>query len=146
MAVSSKCQHGRVICSECVVIDDSAKRAYEGVKMFVTFIGWEERIRSWVAIRLADGRVDATLYDSKQAAIRHQTHEQLCAYFSYRNAPNGFKDLVDAKLWLDMNRAAYDAGFIMIDPDDVTGGPELMIPTALDELWAQRAALIRGSN
>jgi hypothetical protein len=138
------CRHGRKICSECVVVTDAAKRAHDIVRAYVTFVPWDQRVNSWVAIRLSDGGSDGTLYDSKQAAVRHQVHEMHCAYFSFRNAPQGFSSPLDAQLYLDYHRAAYDAGFRLPDPDDAGGGPDLMIPTALDEMLAQRSRLIRG--
>jgi hypothetical protein len=129
-----------------VVVTDAAKRAFDIVRGYVVFIPWDQRINSWVALRLSDGGSDGTLYDSKQAAVRHQSHEQNCAYFSYRTAPEGFSSVTDAQLYMDYHRAAYDAGFRLPDPDEASGGPDLMIPTALDEMLVQRSRLIGGKH
>lgn len=139
-----KCRHGRALCSECVIVQDAGKRAFDIIRSYVVFIPWDQRVRSWVALRLADGGSDGALYESKQDAVRHQLHEMHCAYFSFRGAPKGFTSPRDAQLFLDYHRAAYDAGFRLPDPDDVHGGPDLMIPTALDEMLAQRSRLIGG--
>ena len=142
--MAERCRHGRAICSECVVVQDAGKRAYDTAAGVAVFTPWDQRIRSWIAFRLADGGWDGTLYESKRDAIRHQVSEYLCGYFSFRGAPNGFSSPRDAQLWLDYHRAAYDAGFRLPDPDEPAGGPDLMIPTALEEMIIQRSRLIRG--
>jgi hypothetical protein len=142
--VPELCRHGRKLCSECVIVTDAARRACDIIRAYVTFVDYDTRIRSWVALRLADGGSDGTLYDSKREAVRHQADERLCAYFSFRNAPSGFASLIDAQLYMDYHRAAYDAGFRLPDPDDLHGGPDLIMPTTQEDLLWQRARLIRG--
>src|SRR5579859_6518652 len=105
------CQHGRKVCSDCVVVTDAARRAYDIIQSYVVFVDWETRIRSWVALRLADGSSDGNLYESRLEAVRHQPDEYLCAYYSYRNSPNGFSSREDAELFMDYHRMAYDQGF-----------------------------------
>lgn len=144
--VPDLCRHGRKVCAECVVVTDAGRRAFDIVNAYVTFTPWEQRIRSWVALRLADGGSDGTLYDSRREAVRHQADEQLCAYFSYRGAPNGFASRTDAQLFLDYHRMAYDAGFRLPDPDDRDGGPELIMPTPREQLLLQRALLMGHPN
>lgn len=139
------CGHGRKICSDCVVVTDAARRAFDIVNAYVTFTDFSHRIRCWVALRLADGGSDGNLYESKRDAVRHQSDEKLCAYFSYRNAPNGFTSAKDAQLYMDYHRAAYDAGFRLPDPDDLSGGPELIMPTTQEQLMMQRQ-LMMGPN
>lgn len=135
-----KCWHGRRICVDCVIVGDPAKRAFDIARSYAVFTPWDELIRSWIAFRLSDGGSDGTLYGSRAEAIRHQAHEMQCAYFSYRNAPNGFKSPKDAALYLEFHRAAYDRGMRLVDPD----GPELMMPLTNEDFLNQRARLIAG--
>jgi hypothetical protein len=141
-----KCQHGRYVCYECVHVGDSAKRAYDIVRSYVHFVEYSERIGKWVALRLEDGGSDGVLYDSKRDAIRHQAHEHMCAYFSYRSAPNGFENVRDAAAWLAFHRHAYSRGGRLVDPDDPGGGPELIMPTAEEQFYAQLRDLLPGVN
>ena len=133
----SLCRHGRGLCSECQHVTDAAKRAFDIVASYTAFVPYEERIGAWVALRLADGGSDGNLYRSKQEAVRHQPDEFLCAYFSYRGAPNGFGSAHDAAVWLEYNRRAYDAGFRTPDPDASSGGPDLIMPTGRELIAAQ---------
>jgi hypothetical protein len=139
--MSEYCEHKRELCSECIHVSDTAKRAYDIVRSYTAFVEYDERVRSWVALRLEDGGSDGVLYLSKQDAIRHQAHEQLCAYFSYRTAPTGFGNARDAAVWLEFHRMAYDSGFRLADPDDSTGGPDLIMPSANEVLGAQFSTL-----
>jgi len=139
------CVHGRKVCYDCVFVTDAAKRAYDIVRSYVHFVDYDTRIGSWVALRLEDGGSDGTLYSSKRDAIRHQAREFQCAYFSYRGAPEGFASQKDAAVWLEYHRQAYDAGIRLPDPDDPGGGPELILPTAQEQLYDQFWRLARGS-
>lgn len=138
------CQHGRKVCSECVHVTDSAKRAYDVIRSYCAFVDYDTRVRSWVALRLEDGGSDGTLYDSKVDAIRHQAHEQMCAYFSYRGAPNGFTNVRDAAVWLEYHRHMYSAGMRLVDPDDAHGGPDLIMPTPAEMVYDQLRRLLPG--
>lgn len=133
------CLHGRRICSECVVVTDAARRAYDVVAGYVGIVPFELRVKCWIALRLADGGSDGVIYDDRRECIRHQSDEKLCAYFTYRTAPNGFSSQKDAQLYLDYHRMAYDQGFRLPDPDDKHGGPELIVPTSREVIMAQRA-------
>lgn len=140
------CVHRRRVCSECVVVTDAARRAYDAVQVHVWCTEWEERIRGWVALKLQDGSSDGVLYDSRGAAVRHVSDQRFYAFFSYRNAPNGFSTQKDAQLYLDYHRMAYDQGALqaLADPDDHRhGGRELIIPTAREQIMVQRAVLLR---
>ncbi len=134
--------HGAVICSECVFVTDAGKRAYDIVRSYVHFVDYETRIRSWVAIRLEDGGSDGNLYDSKREAIRHQLHEQQCMYFSYRGSPEGFQSPKDAQLYLDYHRHIYSSGGRFADPDDASGGRDLIMPTTREQLMMQLEQLV----
>lgn len=151
MPQPDRCPHGCTraavdagyLCASCVIVTDAAKRAYDIVNAVVHYTDWSYRIRLWVALRLADGGSDGTLYESRREAVRHQAHEQQCAYFSYRGAPNGFASHKDAQLYLDYHRHAYDNGARLPDPDAPNGGPELIMPTPLEQVMLQRALLAR---
>jgi hypothetical protein len=138
-----RCRHGRKLCSDCIVADDAAKRAFDIVRGLATFNDYDTRMHSpYVAIRLSDGGSDQVLYDTKRDAVRHQVHEQQCAYFSFRNSPNGFASPRDAAIYLAWHRAAYDNGMRLVDPDDPTGGPDLVMPAAGEHLQNQLSRLV----
>ena len=142
------CRHGRKLCSDCIVVDDAAKRAYDNVRLLAEFNDYDTRVKQspYVAIRLSDGGTDHRLYDTKQDAVRHQLHETLCAYFSFYNAPAGFNSYKDAAIFLAFTRAAYDAGMRLVDPDAHNGGPDLVMPTVREHLGNQLLRLRRGLN
>jgi hypothetical protein len=91
---SAKCHHGYVVCSKCVVITDAAKRMAD-------------------RLNLMDS--DGVLYDTRQDAIDHQLHENLCAYFFMRTALGGV-NLRDCQLFLNIHRQVYDAGGRFSEP------------------------------
>lgn len=125
------------------MVGDAAKRAYDNVRGLATFSSYEDRMsRPYVALRMLDGSYDGTMYETKRDAVRHQLHEQTCAYFSFRNAPNGFSSAKDAAIFLAWHRAAYDAGFRLPDPDDTHGGPDLDMPMTGEHLHNQLRRLI----
>jgi hypothetical protein len=137
------CPHGRKVCSQCQHVTDAGKRAYDIARSYCAYIGYDERVRSWIAFRLEDGGSDGTLYDSKKAAIRHQSYEQQCAYFSYRGAPNGFGSAKDAATWLEFHRHLYANGARLVDPDDAHGGPDTILPTTKEQVMMQLRDLTR---
>lgn len=128
------------------MIDDAAKRAYDAVLNTVAHNDWDTLTHyPYLAIRLSDGGSDGKLYATKQEAVKHQVHEQLCAYFSFRNAPTGFgfgpRGLQEAAVYLKWHRMAYDAGFRLVDPDHPTGGPDLVMPDMNEHLFNQLGRL-----
>ncbi len=141
---AARCGHGRVLCSECVVVDDAAKRAFDIVRLITVFTDYDTRTRQspYLAIRLMDGGSNSQLYDTKQAAVRDQVHETLCAYFCFRTAPNGFASAREAAVFLAWHRAAYDQGWRLPDPDDHTGGPDLVMPDMTEHFYNQLGRLI----
>ena len=140
----NRCRHGRILCYDCAFVTDAGKRAFDIARSYVAFVDYSERINSWIAFRLEDGGSDGTLYLSKREAIRHQVSEYLCAYFSFRGAPNGFDSAKDATVWLQYHRLAYDNGFRLPDPDDSRGGPDLIMPTTKEQLYDQLRRLAPG--
>ena len=109
------CKHGYVTCSKCVVITDAAKRMSDRINLMLIAQPWEILKTSWMAFKLEDGDSDGVLYDTRQDAIDHQLHENLCAYFFLRTALGGVP-LRDCQLFLDMHRYVYDNGGRMTEP------------------------------
>lgn len=130
----------------CIVADDVAKRTWEQIKNIAHHTTWDERIGAFLAIRLSDGQVDPTLYESKQAAVRHcKGNEQFYAFFSFRTAPAGFASPQEAAVFLAYHRMVYDQGGRLPDPDDKTGGPDMIMPTTQEQLMDQLARLMRSA-
>lgn len=127
---------------------DAAKRASDTVNGLLMWMPWDELRRKYIAIRLADGSYDGTLYDSKRDAVRRQSDEKLCAYVAFRNLGNGATPR-EMEVFLRFNRDAYDRGFRLTDPDDVNGGREVLMTSARhdqyrsivdNELWNRAIA------
>lgn len=102
---------------------DPARRCSDIVTQAIVdgYAGW------WVAIRLSDGGSDGTLYASREAAIRYQLHETLCAYVCI---PYDSMTPREADIFLKFHRHCYDAGYRLQDPGD----PEPVIPANLENL------------
>ena len=104
-------------------ITDEAKRISDIVNAYLVFTPHDELMTKWIAIKLADGSTDGTLYDSRRDAIRHQLSPEYCAYLSFRNIPNGITPSESGR-YLAWARGVAKAGGIMPDPDEQFGGPE----------------------
>lgn len=122
-----RCEHGLVLCSQCVVVSDAARRMADQINNRLAFSGWEIR-NSWMAFKLDDGSTTGTLYDSRIDAVRH-CDEKYHAFFCFRNALSGVTPK-DCQIFLNMNRHAYDAGGHLVDPDAPNGGVDLILPSA----------------
>lgn len=120
---------------------DAAKRLSDYVNNLGTHKTHEELVNSWIAVRLSDGSWDGVLYDSRKAAVSHQSDEFLCAYLSTRSAQSGMS-VRDAHTFLAFHRAAYDAGFRLPDPDHANGGRELIPPVTRQDIGSQVRRLI----
>ena len=127
-----KCRHSRVVCSQCIVITDAAKRFSDGVNLITQFSPFAERARAWVAVRLEDGQVDLNLYPSKSVAIRHQGNEFSSAYLCLRNCMGGLTPK-DAAIWLQLHRYMYDQGTRLADPDERS----IIMPLAYDQTFTR---------
>jgi hypothetical protein len=92
---------------------DAARRCSDAVNFQIAVHG-ENAWGKWIAVRLADGSTDATLYDTKNDAVRHQLHENLCAYICI--VPTGMP-VQDALSFMETNRKLYAAGMRLSDPD-----------------------------
>lgn len=132
----TKCRHGLVICSRCVIVTDAARRMSDAINARITFGSWELR-NCWMAFRLQDGSTDGNIYDSKIAAINHVSDYKYWAFFCFRNAMGGANPF-DCQLFLDLHRHAYVNGGQLPDPDAKhpqnsrlsTGGPDLIVSSA----------------
>lgn len=92
---------------------DAARRCAEAYNFQLTAHGMNASGK-WIAVKLADGSSDATLYDSKADAVRHQLHENLCAYICIMPARMPVDDALSV---LRTHRKLYDAGMRLSDPD-----------------------------
>lgn len=113
---------------------DCGKRASDIINSVLVDQGFHNVAHKFIAIRLADGGWDETLYDSKRDAVRHQKHEHLCAYFAFRGMRMGVTPTDMARL-IQVNREAYRNGWRMHDPDDKHGGQDLLIDTATNDTF-----------
>lgn len=119
-----RCIHNMEICSKCVVVTDAAKRMSDIINGRLAFSqDWGIR-SSWMAFRLSDGGSDNVVYDTRVDAISHQIHENLCAYFCFRNAMGGTTPR-DCQIFLDVHRAAYDSNMRLSEPQ----APVMIVPT-----------------
>jgi len=119
------CKHGLRICNKCIVITDAARRMADIINSLVAFNDPWELAHCWVAIKLADGDWDSTLYATREAAIDHQMDERFCAYVWMGNMMQGAKPL-DCAIFLKYHRDAYDNGMRLHEPE----APQLILPTA----------------
>ena len=124
---------------------DAAARLCDTVNNLGTHKTYEELVNGWIAVRLSDGTWDGVLYDTRHAAVSHQSNEFLCAYLSTRSAQSGMT-IKDAHTFLAFHRAAYDAGFRLPDPDHKNGGRELIVPATKQDVRSQVRRLIIASG
>lgn len=117
------CKHGYAVCNECIYVSDAAKRMSDIVNGLLAFSQPWDIKNKWLAIRLADGGYDGTLYDNRDDAIRHQSDERLCAYICMRSLMTGAKPL-DCQIYLDVQRQAYDQGMSFHEPE----APQTIMP------------------
>lgn len=114
---------------------DSAKRLSGIINSLVVIHPIDTLIHSWIAVSLADGSYDGTLYDTRQDAVRHQAHEQQCAYLNLGPILGGM-EVQAAFAILKFHRDAYDAGMTFIDPEHPTGGMDIGMPVAMEDVRA----------
>jgi len=121
---------------------DAAKRLSDIVNNICISQPLDVVLRTWLAISLADGSSDGTLYESRLSAVQHQYHETQCAYLCLKEAPHGMP-VKDAYVFLKFHRDAYKAGMRLTDPDKDNGGYDLRMPIAREDVNRQIAALNR---
>lgn len=103
----------RFIPPHLAVVWDAARRATEQINENLRRHGPHAYGR-WCAVALADGATDRTLYDTKADAVRHQRHEERCAYVSI---PPGGVSVRGMAHYLHFTRALYARGYRLRDPD-----------------------------
>lgn len=117
---------------------DAGKRAHDKIMLHYLFGDYGDIKNKWVAVSLMDGSCDGELYDTKQQAVRHQIHEQQCAYICLRNVGPGGTHPEELAIFLQFQRDGYRAGFRMPDPDAKDGGKDLLMTTAQNDYYRSR--------
>lgn len=118
---------------------DAAKRVADAYNLHRTAAGMGA-VGQWIAVALCDGTSDGVLYGCKQAAVRHQHHNE--AYYAFiRIAPCSMSPC-EAESFLRTNRALYDAGMRLADPDHRGGGREVIPRLTVEDQRAQIAAIL----
>jgi len=123
---------------------DAAKRISDTVNDLCLRLSWEERQKSWLAFRLSDGMWDGNVYDSRRAAVTHQSNEFYCMYLSLQESMSGM-DTNAAYVVLMYYRMAYDAGFRLPDPDHRTGGKHMLMPLPKEDIVNQLGQMLNAS-
>jgi hypothetical protein len=118
---------------------DAAQRVSDQYNLHLIGAG-QDAVRQWFAVALADGRSDGVLYGGKQAAVRHQRHDE--DYYAYIQIGPSSMSPCEAASFLGTNRALYDKGMRMADPDHRGGGHELIPRVMVEDQRAQVAALL----
>ena len=116
---------------------DAAKACSDAVNLHVSALGFDA-MGKWVAVSLATGKSDGVLYDLKRDAIRHQLHEQVCAYVCI--PPTGM-NVCDAENYMALHRRLYKAGMGIIDPDAKNGGKSVIPRLTREHQMRQMSAL-----
>lgn len=115
---------------------DRAKRLAGIVNSMVVIHPLDVVVNSWIAVRLSDGGTDGNLYDTRLDAVRHQAHENQCAYLSLRAAISGMTEQ-EAYVYLKFHEHAYDAGYRFTDPERPNGGMDMQIPLTHEDVHSQ---------
>ncbi len=91
------------------VVSDAARRCSDALSLAAV----AGAVGMWVAVRLEDGRTDGNVYDSREAAIRHQ--RGLSAFVPAQVAPGGMQPY-EAEAFLDYWRKLHAANVRDDDP------------------------------
>lgn len=94
---------------------DVGKRAAEAINLHL-LADREANVGGWVAVRMADGSSDKTVYDTRERAISHQLDEFLCCYLQI---PPGGADPKECAIFVAYCRHLYDRGYRLPDPVQV---------------------------
>lgn len=124
---------------------DAAKRTSDAVNLHMLARdagwAWDNVVGKFMAFRLENGASDGVLYDTKQAAVRHQSDEFLCMYLKLHG---GGMSICEAEIMLKIHRQAYSNGFRLADPDSKNGGRDIIPRMATDKALNQIKALNGG--
>lgn len=107
---------------------NSGKRAHDYIATYTSVADIWDLKTKWVAIRLSDGGSDGQIYDSKRDAVRHQDFEQQCMYINFGSMlASGGSNARELAIMIAFHRDAYKKGMRLADPDDITGGRQLIM-------------------
>jgi hypothetical protein len=108
---------------------DAANRMRDAHDLHVVAgaLGARERHLQWLAIRLADGRSDGTVYETRRDAVRHtQNKERGWAYIKISADSMGERQAI---IVLQMFRRAFSRGVIFAEEEVIVPQmSELMAP------------------
>lgn len=119
---------------------DAAKRLYDtyALHRIADPIG---NIGKFFAVKIADGKTDGVLYDSRLDAMRGQKHNEM--YCAYVQIVPSTMSVCDAELFLSGWRKMYDARRKMMDLDHRTGGMEIIPRLTAEDQIAQVNGILR---
>lgn len=115
-------------------LQEVGKRVSDTINLKIQFNGWLNIRECWMAFRLSDGTSDNVLYDTKQDAVKHQLHEMQCAYICFTGLAGGAKP-IECEIFMKFTRDAYDAGLRLPDPDEGSGGRDLILTSAEGDMY-----------
>jgi hypothetical protein len=95
---------------------DAAKRVSDAYRLHRSALG-TAAVGKWIAVKLADGTGDGTLYDSKTDAVRHQHGNE--TWFAYLTIGPWDMDVCQGEDYLAAVRLWADAGIPLTDPREV---------------------------
>jgi hypothetical protein len=122
---------------------DAAKRVSDTYRLHRLAAG-HAAIGQWFAAALADGTTDTVLYESKQAAVRHQHHNEV--YFAFVCIGPHDMNVCEAEEFLALNRMLYDKGIRLTDPDHVKGGREIVQRATVEDQRSLVASIANGGR
>jgi len=107
----------------------------DAINLRITFVPYDQLLHGYMAFALADGGSDGVVYDSHRDASRFNDPKRH-AFFCFRTALGGV-NAHDCQLFLDLNRAAFDAGIPMAEPD-LRKQPNLILSTGGYDIMSGR--------
>jgi len=123
------------------VVSDAAKRMRDQYALHQIGTGFEA-VGKWFAVRLSDGSSDGVLYESKQAAVRYQRHDE--DFYAFVQIIPHTMTYQEAETYLATMRKMYDAGIRLADRDDSSGGMDMIKRTSREDQYRQLRALFVG--
>lgn len=123
---------------------NAGQRAHDFIRTYTQGIDIWDIKSKWVAIRLSDGGSDGQIYDTKRDAVRHQNYEQQCMYVSFGSMlAAGGSNARELAIMINYHRRIYQNGGRLVDPDDVYGGKDVIIPASVFDAYNGR---VRGQR
>lgn len=137
------CRHRRSVCSECITIEDAARRICDVYNATLNHYIQENIAHCWMSFTLQDGRSDGRLYGSKLDAVRHVPNEHRYLFLCFRNALGGVNPR-DMQIYLNMCRAVeLSPGVKFAQPDSRDGGPQPIVPA---DMYDHLMGRLRGTR